>query len=100
MPSFSLTTARPLRNNYLHRQEPESITNSMAQVVLMGQAWGKPVSPGVVAPAHTVPTDSCQGPNITLPIAQRRRFFYHTVLLTGLAMFWEKMRKGILILNT
>lgn len=38
-PSSSLPTARPPRNNYLHRQGPESITNSMAQVVLMGQAW-------------------------------------------------------------
>lgn len=53
----------------------------------------------MVAPAHTMPTDSCQGPNIALPIAQWRRFFYHTVLLTGLTIFWEKMRKGILILN-
>lgn len=49
----------------------------------------------MVAPEHTTAFDTCQGSKGTLPIAQRRRFFYDIVLPSeGLAIFWDMRKKN------
>lgn len=67
----SLTTARPLRNNHIHRQKPDSYykTNSTGDSDGSGLGRKKSFSPSMVAPAHTMALDSCQGPKGILPIA-------------------------------
>lgn len=56
----------------------------------------------MVASEHTMALDICQGPKGTVPTAQRRWFFYDTVLPSeGLAIFWDNMRRVIILtLNT
>lgn len=51
----------------------------------------------MVASEHTMALDTCQGPKGTVPTAQRRWFFHDTVLPSGLAMFWDSMRRVIIL---